>query len=153
MQKQNSYLSYFGFTVLELLLLVSVMGILATIGAPHLFGSLEKKRLQTERDKIVSTLKAAQQQSRVAQDGRSYGVRFSPYRISTIPDNQSVTLDSGVKLAHFDSPTIFFEKISGLSRVENSSNSLELVLDSHSFVTRVTVNAYGVIEVAPVEKK
>lgn len=152
MKRRNSYLSSVGFTVLELLLIISMIGLTTLIGTPFLFGTLEKKRLLTETDKVATALKNAQQQSRIAQDGKRYGVRFSPDRLTTVPENQTLKLAHNIKLAQFDSPTIFFEKLTGFSDSENSNNSLELKLVSHSFFTRITVNAYGVIDSYSIEK-
>ena len=150
---RNSYLSSFGFTVLELLLLISVLGFTALITTPFLYGALEKQQLTSQTEKVVSELKSAQQRSKIAQDGKTFGLIFNHSKLLTAPEKRTVPLEHGIKLSEFDSPSIYFEKLSGFPRVENKTRTLELVFESRLFVSIVRINEYGVIEVSKPAKK
>lgn len=153
MKSPNYYLHTDGFTVLELLLLVSLIGIIVAISTPFLWGALEKRRLVTERDKVVLTLKDMQQQSKTAQVGKSYGLQFFQSSVLTAPGDTRINLKNGIKLEKFNQPSVYFEKLSGYPKLEKPGASLELVFASSSFYSTVEVNTYGIIDVGPVQKK
>lgn len=135
-----------GFTLIELLSVISLFGILAALSTPYLFGTLEKRRLLAERDKVVSVLKTAQQQSRIAEGGESYGVQFLPKSLITQPQNQSTQLSKSISRLDSNVDEIYFQKLSGEPLLPDTVSDVQLEIFSKEFQTGIRIHSTGVIE-------
>lgn len=143
----------FGFTVVELLVVVVLVGFLFTISSPFLFGALEKQRLLSETEKILSLITTAQADSKAAENAVEHGLEFDGDQLKTIPAQKVIKLDHSVFILQTNSPQIVFEKLTGLPRLSTGAKQLELTIASGQFKTTITVNQNGLIEETPIEKR
>ncbi len=66
-----------GFTLIEILIVIGVIAILATIGTLSLGNQKKYKDLDLTKKEIVAVLRDAQQKSITAEEGARWGVRFT----------------------------------------------------------------------------
>ncbi|PSB50470.1 transcriptional regulator [filamentous cyanobacterium Phorm 6] len=99
-----------GFTLLEVLIIVLILGIFASIAAPSWLGFINRQRVRTVNDRVLQTLRSAQSEAKRTKSDRvvtfNTPVTDPPTAtIDTIPPNrnasgqlqpiQTVTFDGG----------------------------------------------------------
>ncbi len=65
-----------GFTLIEILISLSIVAVISVIGFMNLTGTREKTAVDLEVEKVASFLKAVRDRAITAQDDSSWGVRF-----------------------------------------------------------------------------
>jgi prepilin-type N-terminal cleavage/methylation domain-containing protein len=107
-----------GFTLLEILMVMSIMVIISAVSVGAFFNLREKNLIQKDADSIVSMIEKAKSMSSNRKNDSSYGVKFSSSTV-TIFSGQNFT--SGNVISKYD-----LEKLVVISAVSLSSNTLEL---------------------------
>jgi Tfp pilus assembly protein FimT len=91
-----------GFTILELLVIVLMVGVLVSIAAPSWLTFINRQRVRTVNDRVLQTLRSAQSEAKRTKSDRT--VTFNPTdpptaTINTVPAQtlplQTVTFDAG----------------------------------------------------------
>ena len=134
-----------GFTLMELVIVLALFSLAIFMTTPYLYGTLEKRRLVSERDKVVFALKQAQQKSRVAQSGESYGISFVESDFYTsLPEGRMTSYKHGV-IVDSSADLVFFRKLTGHLDLTPDGDELTLTLNSSRFSTTIHINSYGVL--------
>lgn len=79
-----------GMTLLEIVITMSVLGILAALGMPNLFGMLDKNNLDQSLDKLVGAIQNAQRQA-IRNDqscGIYIGQQSGTYKLAGLNGNE-----------------------------------------------------------------
>jgi type II secretory pathway pseudopilin PulG len=91
-----------GYTIIELLIIVLILGIFASIAAPSWLAFINRQRVRTVNDRVLQTLRTAQSEAKRTKSDRT--VTFNPtdpptVTINTVPAQtpplQTVTFDAG----------------------------------------------------------
>lgn len=95
-----------GFTLLEVLIVVTIVGILATLSVSYYSGSQYRSKLNDAASEIVQTLRRAQSKAVAGEAGEPFGVHLesdgfvlfegSAY-VSEGENNESFSLPSGIE--------------------------------------------------------
>lgn len=153
MKKTAPFFKVKGFTLIEFTLAAAILAILLGLSSPYLFGYKEKLILETERDKIVNSLKLSQQKAIAAYKGYDYRVQFNPNpdgpdSFTLQPENQTTSLHSKIEITSVTPATITFGRLSG-----KPDSSLDLTLVSQRFKCQILVSQEGVITTTNPERK
>jgi len=159
-----------GFTLIELILVISLLGIILSLTTVNLFGPISKTNLNSVSTDILSVLREAQNKSMATDtDGgptsTSYGVHFesSSYilfkgttYVSSDPTNLVVNIPSSFTATPTlpcpsppgDCNNIVFQKISGgLLNFDELNNTVCVSDNSTNKQKLLTVNFAGVVNV------
>lgn len=147
------------FTLIELLIVVSILAILATVGIMNLYSHRSRQDLGFRAREIVTVLRNAQDRSISQEDGARWGVYFENpssgtdfYELFSGPSYVSGTIFSKNTLSsyvQFDIPaansstTIIFSPITGLPTA-SATIKISLVGDSTASST-IIINSNGKI--------
>lgn len=77
MKGKNKKIIERGFTLVELLLVISIIGVLVGIGLISYQGFQKRTNLDVEVQRIISVLRSAQSEAISAKEGSNFGVHFS----------------------------------------------------------------------------
>jgi prepilin-type N-terminal cleavage/methylation domain-containing protein len=140
-----------GFTLVEIVIVMAMLGILATMAAPNLRSLFTKNRLRSSTSLVTSSLYMAR--TKAVNEGRPYGVRFDTNGRFYVVDNPGGTpawtskpyiLESGVSITsnNFVSGIAIFNEFGQLNKTCLSSGSLTgtiILSDGSPHPTRVDV--------------
>jgi len=154
-QFNNNYFKS-GFTVVEFILVVTLIGILALIAAPYGSRFIGQNELDQRTVEAVDTLRRAQSSSMNGRGGDSWGVHFSTDSFALFkgesynpsdPDNETVELPSRISVSTISlnggGNDVIFARIFG-----DTTNYGFVVfedLESDKYNT-VTINQAGLID-------
>lgn len=91
-----------GFTLVEVMIVILIVGMLAALVGPPMFGYLQAHRLQTSTDRMVSDLQFARSQAIATGNVYRFDATEGGYRIVDMTDGSVLrqhAFDSGVELA------------------------------------------------------
>ncbi|MEG3843455.1 prepilin-type N-terminal cleavage/methylation domain-containing protein [Microcoleus sp. herbarium14] len=93
-----------GYTIIELLIIVLILGIFASIAAPGWLGFINRQRVRTVNDRVFQTLRTAQSEAKRTKSDRVVTFNLTDPPTATIntvtvpaqnPPLQTVTFDAG----------------------------------------------------------
>ncbi|MCL4406265.1 MAG: type II secretion system GspH family protein [Patescibacteria group bacterium] len=147
-----------GFTLVEVVLVITFMALLLTITLGNFFGTRSKYALSTTSEKIVFDLRLAYENARGQKDGTAWGVRlnndasgqffeiFSGDTYAGGTKSSRTVLPAEVKFiapAAGSNTDVLFAKLTGLPA---ASASITIGLKNFASVTKtITVNANGTV--------
>lgn len=139
-----------GLTLIELLIVIGILGIIATVSAPNISRFLGGGYLTTSTDKVVRTLRKAQGYSFNGKENSVWGVYCEPKLLVLFKGSDYATRNSSFDET-FDLPPSV--KISGLTDVYfqrlrgNPSGTRSITISVFGDQRTITVNAEGMIDV------
>ncbi len=147
-----------GITLIEILVVISILGILVTVALPQFSKIKENQVLKNTVEDVTSALHTAQSQSLASVDSLEYGVHFQSDQIvifkgkvflADAQDNKIINIISpasisDVTLGGISSTTgdIYFERLSGMP---NKTGTITVTIPSLSKI--ITISATGAVSV------
>ena len=110
MKRNHSNRSIAGFTLIEVLVIIIIVGILFAIAAPSWVGFLNRQRITTARDQTFELLRSAQAEAKRTKVSRAivFGNTTDPNptkdkiaRVIVVPVTDNTVTDNAAKLATF----------------------------------------------------
>ncbi len=144
-----------GFTVVELLIVVAIVGTLASIVLVPFMGFRDTKVLDATADDIVSLLSEARQDTLLSKGASQYGVHFEATRMVYFKgtmfsepnvNNKEVIFDSIVQLSSIlftGGDDVVFQRLTGKT-TNSGSTTLQVVSDTSREII-IIVEPTGVI--------
>lgn len=143
-----------GFSLLELLLVISVLAILGSIGSAYYFNVIKNIEMSTASAAIVSDLKHAQNSAMAGEGGVRWGVHFvngadDYYQVFSTPTdfvNASTTVTSIIYLPQqitFTDPSSSSTKDVIFERINGVATSTTIALASSDSTHVITIPAVG----------
>ena len=150
-----------GFTLLEVLIVIGVLAILATIANPIFRGMVQKNEIDGTAQGIIFDLKRVRANSMSGENGLKWGIHFysstssNYYQIFSSPgdyNHVSTTVESTIylpKLIRFSEPVssstkdIIFEKIRGTL---TTSTTLTIINSTDGMQKIININALGNVD-------
>ena len=144
-----------GFTAVEILVVLSIMALLSTIGMSAFISSRKSHALKNDRDTIVETLSQAHNQTLASKNASAYGVNFASSRITLFTGTTYSSSDSNNKIFDLTSgnsistalagngSNIIFNRITG-----ETDQSGTVTISSSATSTMIRIYKTGTIEVA-----
>jgi prepilin-type N-terminal cleavage/methylation domain-containing protein len=148
------------FTIVELLIVIALVAVIASIGIVSLFGYRQRQHLKLQTEELVAVLRNAQNRSLSQESGSRWGVHFEN---PTGDANDFYDLFSGTSYSasavvsrtplppalQFDVPssgasaTIIFAPVTGFP---NASTTIKISLvNNPNASSAITINSNGVI--------
>jgi len=121
-----------GFTLIELIIVVILVGLLAALGAPAIGNSLSSLRLNTSARRLAAVLRNIR--SKAIADKQNYQIAFNPegksYTYPTESGNKSVALGRGVKIKEVSQADEVQEELTLFFYPKGNSNGGEIILEN-----------------------
>ena len=131
--KKHAIAKTLGFTLIEILVVVAMVGVLSAIAAPSYSGFVNNQRLSASQTKVFQALKSAQSDAKSRQsDNIRSGVTFTTGVTSGAYRLDNVKIDSG-KSQSLEQGTIISSLTAGLSAAPLIS-PYPIAFDSKGFV-------------------
>src|SRR4028118_1231705 len=84
-----------GFTILELIVIVLVLGILSAIAAPSWLAFINRQRVRTVNDRVLQTLRSAQSEAKRTKRDVTVTFKYDPNPpANPVADPPTVTIDT-----------------------------------------------------------
>lgn len=143
------------FTLIELLIVIGIIGALAGVSAPFLSTFLGGKQLTTTTDKVVRTLRKAQNYALSGKKDSVWGVHYESgllvlfkgddYDVRETDFDEKFNLPRIVSIAGWTD--IYFRKLRGKPLPE----TLEITITMLNEEQTVTINSEGTVDVIDVQ--
>ncbi len=147
-----------GMTLIEILVVISILGIIVTVALPQFSKIKENQVLKNTVEDVTSALHTAQAQSLASVDSLEYGIHFQADQVIIFKgkvfsvdaqDNKVINIISpasisDVTLGGASSTTgdIYFERLSGMP---NKTGTITVTIPSLSKI--ITISATGAVSV------
>lgn len=111
-----------GFTIIEILVVLGIIGLLVGIALPSLSKFRSSKALDTTSEGVLVVLSTARGDTLSAKAGEQYGVHFEAgkfvlYTGATYsgadPDNKEYILENIIEISSFTNADVLFDKLTG----------------------------------------
>ena len=119
-----------GFTLLELIVVLVLLGIIAVLVAPGLGGSLENAKLKTASRELLAALRV--QRSEAIAQGRIITLRFAGDESSYRVDGESVSLAEGLSVVYQAATGAASQGVEGSALPDTGNNDLVFYPDGSS---------------------
>ncbi len=129
-QRLSSRVRPKGFTLLELLVVLVLLGIIAVLVAPGLGGSLENAKLKTASRELLATLRV--RRSEAITQGRMITLRFAEDESSYRVDGEPVRLAEGLSVVYQPATGAGGEGVQGQVLPDTGNNRLVFYPDGSS---------------------
>jgi prepilin-type N-terminal cleavage/methylation domain-containing protein len=137
-----------GFTVIELLLVIALIGVIATLTATFGLATYRESIFRNDARLIINLLEQARTKAMAGENTDSYGVQIAPNSITsfqgssyqpTDPGNQKFSTSLG--LQDRDQAVIIFRALNG-----SLLSPISLTLTNGILNKNITINTEGTIE-------
>ena len=161
--KKIIHLNEFGFSLIELILVIALLGTILTIATVNLFKPVQSAKIDSVSTDVVAILREAQNKAinTDTQGGATasdYGVHFETNKYilfkgasfnAADPNNFVVDAPQGIKFtANLPSSNVVFQRISGeVASFDGSKNTVCLTETSSNKSLLLRVNFVGVVDV------
>ncbi|PCI29213.1 hypothetical protein COB55_02610 [Candidatus Wolfebacteria bacterium] len=143
---------YTGFTIIELLVVVAIVGILSAVMVASFSSVFDSRSLELDTASVTSMLEEARIRTVAAQDREAHGVYFASTTATLFadtysesdPDNEVITFANGVSLntnLTGGGSTVLFNRITGAT-----GNNGTVTLSNAATSSVITIQATGLIE-------
>ncbi len=133
-----------GFTLIESIPVMSLLGLLFGLATPYLFGTKEKTDLETETEKLVNQLKMIQQDAIAAREGQTYSLLLLPdsnqYRLATGTEQEKTFSLQYDLVSPARETALVFSQLTG-----QPNQNLQISLESKRFRTTISLSLEGLI--------
>lgn len=133
-----------GFTLIESILVMSLLGLLFGLATPYLFGTKEKTSLETETEKLVNQLKMIQQDAIAAREGQTYSLLLLPnsnqYRLAAGTEQEKTFSLQYDLVSPAGETALVFSQLTG-----QPNQNLQISLESKRFRTTISLSLEGLI--------
>lgn len=143
-----------GFTLFELLLVIAIIAIIATVGSGYYRNYVKSVEFDTAAKAIIFDLKNAQAKAMASEDNVKWGIHFvngssDYYELFSTPSDYSDPAKS-VKLATYLSGTIFFASPTEgfnsniiFNKISGTSSSSSVIISFEESSKTINVTAVG----------
>jgi len=144
--KKRAIAKTLGFTLIEILVVVAMVGILSAIAAPSYSGFVNNQRLSASQTKVFQALKSTQSSAKSRQSDNirssvtfTTGITSGAYRLDNvkIDSGKSQSLEQGTIISSLTSPTASPSNLGSTYSIEFDSRGF--VYDPSQFVAGQTL--------------
>jgi len=154
-----------GFTLIELLVVIGIMGALAWVSAPFLSTFLGGKQLTTTTDKVVRTLRKAQNYALSGKEDDVWGVHYESgllvlfkgddYGDRETGFDEKFNLPRTVNIVNDDTEwtDVYFQKLRGKPEPQTlmEDDKITITITMLNEERTVTINSEGMIDIIDVQ--
>lgn len=148
MPKKTNFRSSAGFTLLELLMVIAIIGALGVLSASFYARFLTQNAVANTTDQVVANLRKAQLYSMMGkQSGGDWGVKFttSPRQITLFLVGNPVfdedfTVNDNINITGLDATGVTFTHFTGLP-----SSTTSIVVTGQNNTDTITISAQGIV--------
>jgi prepilin-type N-terminal cleavage/methylation domain-containing protein len=145
-----------GFTLIEILISISVIGVLAVVSVPNYLSFRNHRILKSELDKLNFILIEVQENARTQKDENEWGVRFinntglgndyyESWEGSTSTVVNKISLNKSIGFQSLSSTDIKFAKLTGLP-VPSQTYEFKITSFDGKYIGTISVSTSGVID-------